>query len=112
MSTASCIGMCSKRAVSHQTCSASRRRPSADANWSMMPEFTPTYAFSARCESSASRSRGSAPPASACNAIAVATSSAADDESPAPAGTSLHTATSHAGAATPASPSIRATPAT
>ncbi len=55
--------------------------PQADANWSIRPQFTPTYAFSARWQIRAS-SRGGIAAGSAASAQAEASSRAADDERP------------------------------
>jgi hypothetical protein len=111
ISTDSCIGSSAHSAVSHCTWTASPGRPSADANWSMIPEFTPTKRTSARCDRSASSSRGRVSLTSVVHASAIATSSAAEELSPAPAGTSLQTATSQAGTEMPARTSSATTPA-
>jgi hypothetical protein len=64
------------------------RTPQAEIIWSMIPQPTPTHSFSARWASRAiadgSHGRSAAP----AKARAVASSSAALDESPAPTGTS------------------------
>jgi hypothetical protein len=61
---------------------------SSDADWSMMPDGTPTNSFSARRAIAASSPRGTGVPASSVRASAVAHSSAAEEDRPAPAGTS------------------------
>ena len=54
----------------------------------MIPERTPTYSFSAACPTRASSRGGSGWFASEVSAMPTASSSAADDDSPAPLGTS------------------------
>jgi len=63
-------------------------RPVAEINWSMMPQFTPTQRFSARWPSLAMGTGSQGQPETAAKARAVATSRAAEEESPAPWGTS------------------------
>ena len=86
-------------------------RLSSEADWSMMPEGTPTNSFSARRAIAASSRRGTASSASSVRASAVAHSSAAEEDRPAPAGTSESMATQAPGTGWPAASSAQATPA-
>ena len=63
-------------------------RPVEEINWSMMPQFTPIHLFSDRCPSLAWATASQAMSLTAAKARAVAISSAAEEESPAPRGTS------------------------
>ena len=53
----------------------------------MIPQATPAYVCSTCCASAAASSPDRSVPSTASTAITVATSSAADEESPAPSGT-------------------------
>ena len=77
----------------------------------MMPVGTPTNSFSARQASVTSSPRGTSRPPSEVSASAVTHSSAADEESPAPAGTSESMARQVPGTRWPACSSAHATPA-
>ena len=77
----------------------------------MMPVGTPTKSFSARRASRASSGGAIATPYSPVRATAVAHSSAAEDDSPAPCGRSASMATRAPPTACPASRSAQATPA-
>ncbi len=110
MRTVSPIGTCSVSVVSHQMWSAAPGAASADANWSMIPQATPTYSTSTRWASRAASRSGSSAPARRARATVAATSSAADELSPAPAGTSLATAISTGGRAMPRAASATVTP--
>ena len=70
---------------------ASPSRPSTEAAWSRIPHGTPTARNSARWQASASANGSSSKPATAQSASATDTSSAADDERPAPVGRSERT---------------------
>ena len=54
----------------------------------MIPQFMPTHWFSAICETRAMAGASHGQPDTAANARATTSSKAADDESPAPIGTS------------------------
>ena len=84
---------------------------SSEADWSMMPVGTPTNSFSAWQVSATSSPRGTLRPPSEVSASAVAHSSAADEDRPAPAGTSESMATHAPGTRWPAPSSAHATPA-
>ena len=84
----------------------------AEANWSMIPQFIPTYRFSAFCPSFAMRTASHAVPVAAARARAVASSSAAEDERPAPIGTSPSTTTSRPRSGSPSEAKAQKTPAT
>ena len=81
-------------------------------DWSMMPQGAPAKLFSARWHSRASSRSATAPglPADAMSARAVATSTAAELDSPPPKGTSESSSTSVPLRGTPASSSSAATP--
>ena len=79
--------------------------PAADASWSMIPHGTPDARCSARWQSCASSSGEPSNP----SASATATSSAADDDSPAPIG---QRGVDLAGEARPTGRSSATTPAT
>src|SRR5208283_797237 len=64
-------------------------RPRHEENWSRIPQFIPTYSFSARWQSQARRSPLISQPPSARNITATAHSSAADELSPLRIGTVL-----------------------
>lgn len=86
----------------------------ADAIWSMIPQGTPTKTFSARWHSWAMRRGVSPSPYRSLSAVAVTTSSAADDDSPAPVGTvdsKCRSAPPAAPVSSPASRSAQTTPA-
>ena len=76
----------------------------------MMPQFTPTHLFSALCPSFAivAASQGRLP--TAANARAVAISSAAEEERPAPSGTSPASTPSQPESLWPASARLQAVP--
>jgi hypothetical protein len=100
--------------VSSDRQSSSSARParhSSEADWSMMPEGTPTNSFSARRASAASSPRGTSTEASDVSASAVAHSSAAEEDSPAPAGTDESIAMQAPGTGYPAERNAQATPA-
>jgi hypothetical protein len=59
-----------------------------DADWSMIPVGAPTYTFSARRASAGRSSTGRSMPPRSTSAVRTADSSAADDDRPAPSGTS------------------------
>jgi hypothetical protein len=61
--------------------------PRQEMNWSMIPHFTPANSCSACWQSLAVSTGGIVSPFSSINAKAVASSSAADELSPAPRGT-------------------------
>ena len=61
--------------------------PNSDANWSMIPVGAPTTSFSARWQARASSARVTWSPCRSCSASATAHSSAADEDSPDPVGT-------------------------
>ena len=61
--------------------------PNSDANWSMIPVGAPTISFSARWQARASSVRLAPSPCRSCSASATAQSSAAEDDSPDPVGT-------------------------
>lgn len=63
-------------------------RPRSDAIWSMIPVGAPTASFSAHRPTFASVTRLWSSPQTSFSATAVAPSIAADDDSPAPTGTS------------------------
>ena len=92
----------------NSTCPA---RPAVAASWSMMPHGTPTKSFSARWASRASSTGGSSTPCRSSSARPVAHSSAALDDSPAPAGTELAMTRSAPPTGWPASRAAHATPA-
>jgi hypothetical protein len=54
----------------------------------MMPDGTPTYSFSARCATRGRSVTGRSRPPRSTSAVSTAHSSAAEDERPAPTGTS------------------------
>jgi hypothetical protein len=62
--------------------------PAAPISWSMMPLCTPTHRFSTRCIARAMAGGSQAKPLDAAKAAATASSTAADDDRPAPRGTS------------------------
>ncbi len=66
--------------------SAWSARPMREMNWSMIPHFIPTNSFSASWQRRARRGPWRSNPSSARATSAVATSSAADEERPAPLG--------------------------
>jgi hypothetical protein len=76
-----------------------------------MPDGTPAKSFSARRAIAASSRRSTASPASSVSASAVAHSSAADDDSPAPAGYQVPGACIAIDSDVPAAVSAQATPA-
>ena len=76
----------------------------------MIPDGTPTNSFSARRAIAASSRRGTTRPPSSVSASAVAHSSAAEEDSPAPAGTSESMAMLAPGTSRPAARSAQATP--
>ncbi len=77
----------------------------------MMPVGTPTNSFSARRASVTRSARGTASSPSSVRASAVAHSRAAEEDRPAPAGTSESMATQAPGTRCPAASSAQATPA-
>ncbi len=83
-----------------------------DAIWSMTPHGIPTKSFSARCASRASSAGPAAIPNRSANALATAHSSAADEDSPAPAGTSPSTTRSTPPRSNPCVRRLHTTPAT
>jgi hypothetical protein len=83
-----------------------------DADWSMIPVGAPTYAFSARWASAGRRSTGTSRPPRSISAVSTADSRAADDDTPAPTGTSEDRAIRAGGTSCPASRRAQATPAT
>ena len=85
---------------------------SIEAIWSITPLGTPTNAFSARCASSASSAGGSPRPSRSASAAATEHSSAADEDRPAPCGTSPSTVTVIPPGSCPASRKTQTTPAT
>ena len=97
--------------VRQSSSSACPARQSSDADWSMMPVGTPANSFSARRAIVTSSARGTSRPASEVSASAVAHSSAAEEDSPAPAGTSESMAMQAPGTRWPAASSAQATPA-
>src|SRR5690606_29418102 len=76
----------------------------------MIPQFTPTHWFSAFCDKSAIFAGSQATPEMAANARAVASSIDADDDKPAPIGTSPATTPFQPLMRCPASCSAHATP--
>ena len=78
----------------------------------MIPQFIPTYWFSAFCPSFAMRTGSHGVPVAAARARAVASSSAAEDERPAPIGTSPSTTTSRPRKGSPSEAKAQKTPAT
>ena len=76
----------------------------------MMPQLTPTHLFSARCPSLAIAAGCQASPLAAANARAVAISKAAEEESPAPSGTSPASTPSQPVNRCPASCRLQAVP--
>ncbi len=62
--------------------------PAAEIIWSMMPQLTPTHLFSARCPNFAIATASQGSCEIRVKARTVAISSAAEEESPAPIGTS------------------------
>ena len=106
--------------VDRRGCRAAARArpwPSSDAAWSMPPVAAPTISFSARTQAAASsrrpvgRSRRGPSPNRSSAASAVAHSSAADDDSPAPSGTVSVTSRSSPRTGCPAARSAHSTPA-
>ena len=77
--------VCSERQSISRACPA---RPAAEIIWSMMPQRTPTHSFSARCPNFAIVAASQGKPDTAANARATANSRAAEDDKPAPTGTS------------------------
>ena len=92
--------------------SAHPGRETADANWSMRPQFIPTYRFSAFWPSLAIRTASHGRPPAAAKARAAASSREAEDDRPAPIGTSPSTTASRPGNSMPSSARAQATPAT
>ncbi len=88
-------------------------RPMTAMDWSMIPQGAPAKSFSARWQRAArscpSIARGA--PVAAISARAVATSSAAELESPPPTGTVDSSSTSAPASRAPAASSSAATPA-
>ena len=82
--------------------------PAAEIIWSMIPQFTPTQRFSARWARRAIAPASQSIPETAAKARAVASSSAALEERPAPMGTSLAITPSHPPSACPACASAHA----
>ena len=80
-------GTFSPRTVRQSMNTAEPRAPNSDANWSMIPVGAPTTSFSARWQARASSVRLAPSPCRSSSASATAQSSAADDDSPDPVGT-------------------------
>ena len=78
----------------------------------MIPQFMPTYRFSALWPTFAIRTGSHVIPAAPQKARAVASSSAAEEDSPAPMGTSPSTTASSPGKVRSSSASAQAMPAT
>ena len=78
----------------------------------MIPHGIPTYVFSARCASQGRSSIGTSSAPRSHSAVSTAHSIAADDDSPAPTGTSEVSDRSAAGTRYPASRNAQTMPAT
>jgi hypothetical protein len=81
-----------------------------DAIWSMIPQLTRANSISARWAIRASRTSSRSRSSSWRNARSMATSSAADDDRPAPTGRSVATNARSGGTATPSRSSSRMQP--
>ena len=90
--------------------SAEPARPRTHAAWSRIPHGTPTARSSARWQASASWSGSSSNSATVQSASPIATSSAAEDESPAPGGRSDSTVPTSPTGGRPSVESSAATP--
>jgi hypothetical protein len=77
----------------------------------MIPQGMPTYVFSARCARRGRSSIGRSRPPRSHSAVSTAHSIAADDDSPAPTGTSEVSDRSTAGTSYPASLNAQTMPA-
>ena len=84
---------------------------SSDADWSMIPHGTPAKSFSARCAAAASAGRVMSSWYRSASASATEHSSAADEDRPAPRGTSESITSRAPPAGCPASRRAQTTPA-